>query len=53
MKSLKSIEDVLNKLNEEGLYEKLEQQKTYSKNFVSPESYKSSELIAEDMISFF
>ena len=53
MKSLKSIEDVLNKLNAEGLYEKLEQQKTYSKNFVSQESYKSSELISEDMISFF
>ena len=53
IKSLKTIEIELNKLNEEELYEKFEQQKFYSINFVSPESYKSSELIAEDIISFF
>tara|TARA_B100002019_G_C21193119_1_gene559923 strand:- start:568 stop:1209 length:642 start_codon:yes stop_codon:yes gene_type:complete len=53
IKSLKSIEQKLNKLNEGELYKKFKQQKAYNNNFIDPKSNESSRLIAEDIISFF
>ena len=51
--SLKLLENELNKLDRDKLYDKYEQQRVFRDSFINPKTDKSDKLIAEDIMSFF
>ena len=51
--SLKLLENELDKLDKDKLYDKYEKQRILRDSFINPKSNKSDKLIAEDIMSFF